>query len=84
MKQVTIELTDESLLALRGVSEENMASYLTMAAGAKLFEMGALSSGAAAQLAGLPRSVFLEKLADYGVDTFKLSLEELKRETRLA
>jgi predicted HTH domain antitoxin len=33
--------------------------------------------GAAANLAGIPKSVFLSKLADYGVDTFHLSESEL-------
>ncbi len=55
-----------------------------MAAAIKLFEMGQLSSGAAARLAGVPRTVFLFRLADYGVDTFNLTAEDLNRETRLA
>ncbi|WP_447975569.1 UPF0175 family protein [Nitrospira sp. Kam-Ns4a] len=42
------------------------------------------SSGAAAKLAGVPRVVFLTKLADYGGDTFRLTEEQLARETRLA
>jgi hypothetical protein len=42
-----------------------------MAAAVKLFELGQLSSGAAAGLAGIPRVVFLSRLADYGVDTFR-------------
>jgi predicted HTH domain antitoxin len=55
-----------------------------MAAAVKLFELGRLSSGAAARLAGVPRTVFLTRLADYGVDTFRLTEEELAREARLA
>jgi len=43
----------------------------------KLYELGRLSSGAAANLAGIPRSVFLSKLGDYGVDTFRLTEAEL-------
>jgi hypothetical protein len=43
-----------------------------------------LSSGAAARLAGIPRVVFLARLADYGVDTFTLTEEQLQREARLA
>jgi len=55
-----------------------------MAAAVKLFEIGKLSSGAAAKLVGIPRTYFLSRLADYGVATFSLSEEELRRETRLA
>jgi predicted HTH domain antitoxin len=55
-----------------------------MAAAVKVFELGRLSSGAAARLAGVPRVIFLSRLADYGVDTFRLTDEELTKETRLA
>lgn len=61
-----------------------LCHLLRMAAAIKLFEMGQLSSGAAARLAGVPRTVFLFRLADYGVDTFNLTAEDLNRETRLA
>ena len=46
----------------------------------KLYELGRLSSGAAAELAGIPRCVFLTKLADYGIDTFRLTEEDLRSE----
>jgi predicted HTH domain antitoxin len=46
--------------------------------------LGQLSSGAAARLAGIPRVVFLSRLSDYGVDTFRLNREQLDKETRLA
>jgi predicted HTH domain antitoxin len=83
MSQITIEIPDDMLLALK-VPEEAAEETLRMAAAAKLFELGRLSSGAAARLAGVPRVVFLSRLADYGVDTFRLSEEDLRKETRLA
>ena len=56
------------------------ADEVRLAAAVKLYELGRLSSGAAASLAGIPRAVFLSKLGQYGVATFRLSEEELKED----
>jgi predicted HTH domain antitoxin len=83
MSQILLEVPEESLRALQ-LSPQAFADELRLAAAVKLFEVGRLSSGGAAQLAGVSRPLFLSRLADYGVDTFRLTEEELQQETRLA
>jgi predicted HTH domain antitoxin len=50
----------------------------------KLYEIGRMSSGAAARLAGIPRVEFLARLAEFGVDTFRLTPDDFLRERPLA
>ena len=78
-RTLTVEYGDEVLLAL-GVSPEEFAEELRLLTAIKLYELGRLSSGAAANLAEIPKPVFLNKLADYGVDSFRLTEEELRQD----
>lgn len=82
MSAITLDIPNETMLALKA-RPETCASELCMAAAVKLHELGRLSSGAAARLAGVPRVVFLSRLADYGVAAFQQSREELLAEAQL-
>ena len=79
MSQVLLTVPDNASLALH-VKPDEVGGELLLAAAVKLYEVGRLSSGAAAELAGIPKPLFLQKLAAYGVAAFQLSDEELRRD----
>lgn len=53
-------------------------SELTNMIAAKLYENGTLTSGQAAELAGLSKRTFIELLGKYGVSIFSTSLDDLE------
>ena len=55
-------------------------SELKMILAAKLFDLGELSSGQAAELAGITKREFIESVGKYGVSIFQYSAEELERD----
>lgn len=59
-------------------SVERNDTELAMLIAAKLYENGTLSSGQAAELAGLTRRTFIEMLGKYGVSVFSTSTEDLE------
>ncbi len=75
MYQLNLTIPEETVLALK-VKPEQLQGEVLLAA-MKLYELGKLSSGAAANLAGIPKVVFLAQLANYGISTFELTEAEL-------
>lgn len=86
MQHISIQIPDDTVAAphVSLASPERIGSELLLLAATKLFEMGRLSSGAAAKPAGVPRPIFLSKLGEYGVDTFNLAEKELTAEADIA
>ena len=81
MNQVVFEISDRMLLALR-LDAKSAEKELRLAAAMKLCELGRLSTGAASELAGVPKPVFLSKMSDYGLVTFDYTREELEEEVK--
>jgi len=79
MSTVSIEIPEEVLISLKQ-TQETIAREMQILAAVKLFEIGKLSSGRSAQLAGMPRVQFLLLLGQYQVSPFSLTTEELERD----
>lgn len=79
MGEITLSVPDDLDLALN-VQPDAVPHELLLAAAVKLFEMGKISSGKAAELAGMPKPLFLTRLAVLGVSACTLSAEEIAAE----
>lgn len=79
MSTIQVDVPEEALISLKTDSEA-FSKELPLLAAVKLFELGRLSSGRAAQLAGVSRVEFLDCLGRYGVSPLDLSEDELRRD----
>lgn len=79
----TLRIPEDVLSAL-GPDPEAAAGELRVLAAMKLFELGRVSSGAAAAIAGMPRVAFLAKLGEYGVSPFQVSPADLEHDLDVA
>ncbi len=79
MRQITIEIPEKVLLAEKS-DEAAFGREIRLLAAMKLYELGRLSSGRAAELAGIPRVEFLLLLGKYQVFPLLDELEELERD----
>jgi predicted HTH domain antitoxin len=76
-RQIVIDVPEKVLLAEK-TDEAAFANELRLLAAIKLFELGRLSSGRAAELAGMPRVEFLLTLGRYKVFPFESELRDLE------
>jgi predicted HTH domain antitoxin len=70
----------EDLPAAAGATPEEFEHELRFLVAAKLYELGRLTSGRAADLAGVPRVEFLAMLGRYHIAVFNYGLDELEQE----
>lgn len=76
-RSLTIDYGEEVLLAL-GMTPDEFSKEAKILIAVKLHEMGRLSTGAAAELANLPKTLFLTRLAAYDIDTFNIPEDDLR------
>ena len=76
-RHISIEIP-ESILIAEKTDEVSFARELRVLAAVKLYEMGRLSSGLAAELAAMSRVEFLMSLGRYKVFPFTSELNDLE------
>lgn len=77
-RQVILEIPEKVLLAEKS-DEVTFAREMRLLAAIKLYELGRLSSGRAAELAGMHRVEFLLTLGRYNVFPLEAELSDLER-----
>jgi predicted HTH domain antitoxin len=79
MQSVSVEIPNTTFAAL-GESPDEFVSEMRIAAAVKWYELGRLSQGKAAEVAGLSRSEFIDALSRFKVSPIQITPDELARE----
>ncbi|MCB0035223.1 MAG: UPF0175 family protein [Anaerolineales bacterium] len=83
MTTLTIEYPEEILWAL-GQEPDEFADEARLLLAVKLYETGRLTTGLAAQLAGVPRSTFIFLISRYQLSPIGMEPDELEEDLQNA
>ncbi len=80
MQKISVEISAATFAAL-GSSPDEFVSEMRIAAAVKWYELGKLSQGKAAEVAGLTRAAFIDALARFKVSPLQYTADELAAES---
>lgn len=78
-EQLTIQIPDKIRQMLNRTPEE-LSRDIRLYAALMLFRLGKLSSGAAAEMAGVPRVLFFDLCTEYDIPVTQITSDNLRRE----
>ena len=81
MTQLILQMPESAFATLHQTPAE-FTLEMRVAAAVKWYELGRVSQGRAAEIAGLTRAAFIDALARYRVSPFQYTAEELAEELR--
>lgn len=76
--RLVLEIPEDTAATLNFMPED-LPEQFRIAAAIKWYELGRVSQGRAAEIAGLSRSAFIELLVEYGVSPFQESATDLRQ-----
>jgi predicted HTH domain antitoxin len=79
MQNVSLEIPVAALAAL-GASPDEFVNEMRVAAAVKWYELGKLSQGKAAEVAGLSRTAFIDALSRFKVSPIQITAGEMQKE----
>lgn len=79
MTQLTLDMPEEAFATLHETPKE-FTREMRIAAAVKWYELGKISQGRAAEIAGLTRAAFIDALSRYQVRPFQYTAEEILQE----
>lgn len=80
MEEVVNIVIPGEIRAMLNRTQEEFSRDIRLYAALMCFRLGKLSSGAAAEMAGIPRVMFFDACADYGIPVSQITPETLRRE----
>lgn len=76
---ITLQIPDHVRSSLNRTPEE-LARDVRLYAALMLYQLGKLSAGAAAEMAAVPKVLFLDLCAEYDIPVSQITPDELERE----
>lgn len=81
MSTISVRIPDDTFAVVRRAPEE-IAREMRIAVAVRWYDLGLVSQGKGAEIAGLSRAEFIDALADFGVSATQESVADIQEALR--